>query len=113
MDVVQLHSETTVSTERSERWVMVALSLLLLAVVWWVNDLWRVMTWPRHQLEMDGAMSRGELLSISLFAFVLVLIAAVITIVARMYGWYFAEWAMPMFVLGFLYSVTTYIRISR
>lgn len=113
MSIAQLHSETTVSAEKPKGWVLVALSFLLLGLVWWADDLRRVMTWSRHQLEMDGAMTRPELLSISLFAFVLVLIASIVTIVARMHDWYFIEWAMPMFVIGFLYSAATYIRISR
>lgn len=113
MDTLHLSPKARIQTPEVLRWVIVGLSFLLATAVWWMSDLWRLATWPKHQIEMDGAMPRRALAAITGFAVVMVLCEAAITWIAFARGMYFIEWIMPTFVFGFLYSVASFIRLVR
>ncbi len=113
MRVAQLNSEAGTQASAFKTWILLPLMLVPLALIWWASDLWRLMTWPRHQLEMDDALPRRQLAELALFGFAVVLVAAVTTIVASVNDWHLIEWAIWMFVLGFLYSVASFIRLVR
>ena len=111
MDTLQLSPKIRIRMPKALRWVVIGLSFLLVAMTWWIFDLWRVATWSKDQLEMDGALPRRQLAELSLFALFIAASFVATTVFAILHGWNFIEWAMFVFVFTFLYSATTGIRI--
>ena len=113
MDTLHLNPRLRIKMPEALRWAVVGLSFLIVAVAWWVSDLWRLATWSKHQIEMDGALPRHKLAELSLFAIFITAGFAAITVLAVSNSWHFAEWVMLAFVYCYLYGVATYIRIAH
>ena len=111
MDTLQLDPKVRVRMPEFLRWVVVGLSFLLVATTWWVSDLWRLATWPAHQIELDGAMPRRSLAILTGFVVAILLGEAAVTWMTISHSFHVLEWAMLSFALFFLYFVATFIRV--
>ena len=97
---------------RAVSWLTAAAGFVVAFLGWWVNDLWRLATWPTHQFDLDDSMERHKMLKLASFALVMAVAIAVILALAYYFGWPWYEWVSVVFVLAFLYCVATGIRIS-